>query len=224
MSLAPFPDLNAALTDCDGAERSRVRVPIWEALALAIITIILSRGLVRIPKAIPNPAPGMAAVINFAIVTNTARAAQGGAVCPVYLSGYRAATGSAMFEVTDHIGDSGGPRYLTSRGERAPSGWVTDMDTCDEEARNAEAARRGVSTKDLQCDEYPFASTWEGGEEHKDWVSLRLVLARHNSVQGGTLSGFLRKCGLNQGDRFKVETWNGITKYYTDESKTRECP
>lgn len=216
-------DINAALTDCEGGTRSRVRVPVWESLALVIIMIILGRGLRGIPKMTPNPGPAMAAVTNFAIVTNAARATQAGKVCPVYLSGYYSASGGAMFEVTDNIEDSSGPRFLTYMGPDTfhDRDWLLYTETCSKSARALEVARRGAL---VECDEYPFANALEGGEEHKDWVSLRLVLARHNHVQGGTLRQFVRKCRLAQNDRYKVETWNGTTKYYTGESMTTECP
>ena len=49
-------------------------------------------------------------------------------------------------------------------------------------------------------DEYPFASTNEGGAG----AVVLPVPARENSVQGGKLSVFYRQNSLQDGDRFKV--------------------
>lgn len=56
----------------------------------------------------------------------------------------------------------------------------------------------------LSCDEYPFASTEEGGRGllPDREPSIRAVPRRANSSQGGTLRGCYR--GLQQGDYIRV--------------------
>jgi Deoxyribonuclease NucA/NucB len=51
------------------------------------------------------------------------------------------------------------------------------------------------------CDEYPFASTLEGGLG----ATVAAVKPTENSSQGGTLGSFYTSKGIKDGDRFKVE-------------------
>ncbi len=51
------------------------------------------------------------------------------------------------------------------------------------------------------CDEYPFASTKEGGQG----AVTAAVKPTENSSQGGTLRGFYVSKGIKDGDQFKVE-------------------
>ena len=55
--------------------------------------------------------------------------------------------------------------------------------------------RRGYS-----CDEYPFASTFQGGRG----AVVRLVPIRENSIQGGMISAFYRRSRIGHGDCFRV--------------------
>ncbi len=55
-----------------------------------------------------------------------------------------------------------------------------------------------------QCDEYPFATTYQGGEG----ASAVLVPAHENSIQGGQLSDFYQRNNLRNGSHFLV----GISK------------
>jgi RHS repeat-associated protein len=69
-------------------------------------------------------------------------------------------------------------------------------------------------TRGEQCDEYPFASTWEGGAG----ATTKLVPRSENSAQGGYLKGVLqqafRRTRLLRGGRTMTETvaetWNAI--------------
>ncbi len=45
----------------------------------------------------------------------------------------------------------------------------------------------------MQCDEYPFASTYEGGANS----SARLVPEKEQEIQGGVMSGFYRRRANN---------------------------
>jgi hypothetical protein len=56
----------------------------------------------------------------------------------------------------------------------------------------------------LSRDEYPFASTLEGGAGA--WVGH--VPPAQNSSQGGILMNFYRKFGIKPGDQFQVEVTN----------------
>lgn len=51
------------------------------------------------------------------------------------------------------------------------------------------------------CDEYPFATTLEGGLG----ATTAAVKPTENSSQGGTLGGFYKSKGIKDGDKFKVE-------------------
>ena len=67
------------------------------------------------------------------------------------------------------------------------------------------------------CDEYPFASTVEGG----DGAHIKCVVARQNSIQGGQLWGRLQQ-NLNYGDRFVVRI-KGIECSNVQESDLQSC-
>ncbi|CAB4000889.1 Hypothetical predicted protein [Paramuricea clavata] len=51
------------------------------------------------------------------------------------------------------------------------------------------------------CDEYPFASSKEGGKG----AEIMLVPAVENSQQGGLLGGFYRSQGIKDGDCYNVK-------------------
>jgi hypothetical protein len=53
-----------------------------------------------------------------------------------------------------------------------------------------------------ECDEYPFASTYEGGMGSGKRASVMAVPPHEQRVQGGTLSAFYRK--LKHGSKFRV--------------------
>jgi hypothetical protein len=53
-----------------------------------------------------------------------------------------------------------------------------------------------------ECDEYPFASTYEGGVGTGKRASVKAVPGHEQRVQGGTLSAFYRK--LKDGSKFQV--------------------
>jgi hypothetical protein len=55
----------------------------------------------------------------------------------------------------------------------------------------------------LSWDEYPFASTLEGGKP-RPTVSVRLMPRDEQNVQGGIISGFYTSEGLVYGDCFYV--------------------
>ncbi|CAB4023685.1 Hypothetical predicted protein [Paramuricea clavata] len=53
----------------------------------------------------------------------------------------------------------------------------------------------------FNCDEYPFASSKEGGKGSK----IMMVPVRENSQQGGLLAGFYRKHGIVNGGCYNVK-------------------
>nr|WP_269917976.1 NucA/NucB deoxyribonuclease domain-containing protein [Alteromonas sp. PRIM-21] len=61
----------------------------------------------------------------------------------------------------------------------------------------------GISGND--CDEYPFASTREGGPVNyaAGKVSLRPVFSGHNQAAGRKLGGFYSHCRVKKGDPIK---------------------
>ncbi|MDF0585727.1 NucA/NucB deoxyribonuclease domain-containing protein [Tsukamurella sp. 8F] len=65
---------------------------------------------------------------------------------------------------------------------------------------NAEAVLGPKPSPDSTCDEYPFASTSEGGAG----ASIAWVPAAENSSQGGTLAGMTAANRVIDGDRYDV--------------------
>jgi|GEM_PF-3835151 len=57
-----------------------------------------------------------------------------------------------------------------------------------------------VPREGWSCDEYPFASTYQGGE----YASFAIVPEAENSRQGGQLSRFYRASAVRAGDTFLV--------------------
>ncbi|MGR4883924.1 NucA/NucB deoxyribonuclease domain-containing protein [Streptomyces sp. LARHCF249] len=63
----------------------------------------------------------------------------------------------------------------------------------------------GPAPKGMQCDEYPFASTLNGGTATpKDARGVAWVPAEENAAQGGLLGGFYAKNRVLNGDHFYV--------------------
>ncbi|EAU37150.1 conserved hypothetical protein [Aspergillus terreus NIH2624] len=66
------------------------------------------------------------------------------------------------------------------------------------------------------CDEFPFASTKEGGSGAR----LRCVDSTENSSEGGQLSAFYGT--INDGDKFgiTIENWKGASSSYCEDNPT----
>ena len=62
-----------------------------------------------------------------------------------------------------------------------------------------------ASPTDDSCDEYPFASTWQGGIYMGKPASVRCVPRGTNSSQGGTLGNFYTNTPIKDKDWFCVE-------------------
>jgi hypothetical protein len=65
-----------------------------------------------------------------------------------------------------------------------------------------EACRNFVpqAPPNTSCDEYPFASTYEGGAGS----SIRAVPLTEQNIQGGIISSFYRNNSIRDGSRFRV--------------------
>jgi len=103
--------------------------------------------------------------------------------------------GTETRETAEHIQDAQlgrgsalmhSPFWLTRKSPPHSRSWI----------RNAMPCRTKVSGV-TSCDEYPFASTQEGGRGNRARVSLRPVPVREQSVQGGRLSAFYRACRVS---------------------------
>lgn len=126
----------------------------------------------------------------------------------------------AVGEVDQYNGPNGNgadaalPTVTFSRG-RAPGvartfddavadGAPTTLTRADRETKlaNRDAALDGVpkAPKGQSLDEYPFASSAEGGSG----ATVRPVPVGEQNYQGGKLSSFYRNNGVNPGDQFHV--------------------
>lgn len=104
--------------------------------------------------------------------------------------------GSETRETSQHILDAqlgGGtnllnsPFWLTRRSPPHSRSWIRSSTAC-------KGRVRGVTS----CDEYPFASTEEGGVGNRARVSLRPVPVTEQALQGGLLSVFYGACRISK--------------------------
>ncbi|WP_433379308.1 NucA/NucB deoxyribonuclease domain-containing protein [Streptosporangium sp. CA-115845] len=69
---------------------------------------------------------------------------------------------------------------------------------------------QGTVTTGKQCDEYPFASTYEGAGRN-DWnFSVRYVTKAQNTAHGNYLKAFQARYRFADGDQFYVKIINGV--------------
>ena len=68
------------------------------------------------------------------------------------------------------------------------------------------------------CDEYPYASTLNGGKiaYENDMVSLRPIPLSDNRKQGGLLGSFYKKAGIGMGEVFINLAMPGLPTFYID--------
>ena len=114
---------------------------------------------------------------------------------PIFVSGDH----SSVAEPTDHDRDALNPYYVDPYGKRGNPPWVYltyDNSKPDSQRswKNGFPACEG-STTGLQCDEYPFFSTEQGGPPPSGAVrpSLRKLNGRQNGVQGAFPGSVLQK-------------------------------
>ncbi|NOX26604.1 MAG: hypothetical protein GXP21_00175 [Gammaproteobacteria bacterium] len=161
----------------------------------------------------------------IALLARSQAASAGGVECAVFISGNEhPTTGASHNQVTAHISDAIGgtsPREITYTGFREAGvdrSWFqrNARDTpveCNGTARDQYLLDNGTNP---DCDEYPFASTFEGGEANfrppNNSVSLRLIDSGQNRSHGRALGSFYFSCGLNKGSRFEVSVGGGATR------------
>lgn len=188
-------------------------------LVVGLIALLFSIGA-ALPPAGVVVARALGVLLAYFLPMFSRIANADGVGCPKYISGYQTHRGKPMYEVTRHIADAigeGKPTELVYQGGRSlralnveagddsfDARWYNATTICSEKRRQDERDERGIS---LQCDEYPFFSTFQGGYESylTGGVSLRLVDAAHNNAQGGTLGRFYALCGVVMGSPFEVE-------------------
>ncbi len=97
-----------------------------------------------------------------------------------------------MPNIADHIQDA------QSRGYPSILTRTTDRDRIRRNRREACGNFKGPDS----CDEYPFASTYEGGRG----ASVRGVPVSEQFIQGGVISAFYNLNGIPDGGQFRVIT------------------
>ncbi len=89
-----------------------------------------------------------------------------------------------------------------------PKVLTRDTDTGRRDDRR-ESVCKGWNLGPLSCDEYPFASTYEGGDATKSSLgrtaSTFPIPRREQSIEGGTILQFYRNNQVGDGDKFIVE-------------------
>lgn len=101
---------------------------------------------------------------------------------------------STLPNIADHIARA------QARGQRRLLTRITNRRVI---AQNRRAACRGFvrpRPPNTSCDEYPFASTAQGGRG----ASTRGVPPREQNIQGGIISSFYRVYSIQNGGRFRV--------------------
>ncbi|CAB3986524.1 Hypothetical predicted protein [Paramuricea clavata] len=76
---------------------------------------------------------------------------------------------------------------------------ITDKKAIDKNRRDSGCTKM-PKTPGNNCDEYPFASSKQGGKG----AETMLVPIRENCKQGGLLGGFYKKNGIKDGDYYNV--------------------
>jgi hypothetical protein len=81
---------------------------------------------------------------------------------------------------------------------------LTRLQNAAQQNANRQSSLLGVprAPSGMQLDEYPFASTHEGGAG----ASVRAIPSGQNSSQGALLRNFYQSFGIQDGDRFIVNT------------------
>ena len=91
-------------------------------------------------------------------------------------------------------------RYAISLGRPSQLTRTTNRFQIRQNRRNS-ACRHLRRRPGHNCDEYPFASSFQGGRGSV----TRMVPRRENSIQGGVLSAFYRRNRIGHGDCFRVD-------------------
>ncbi|MBW7469843.1 Ig-like domain-containing protein [Marinobacter sp. F4218] len=126
--------------------------------------------------------------------------------------------GSDVPQSATHVLDAqmtGKPVVLSRLSPKHPSGWYEGSDEC--------AGATGLFSG-LDCDEYPFRSTHEGGPGNYGFhgVSLRPILSSDNQRSGRHLGELYRKCNVRAND--PEDMWFGVIAIPTASSSRAVCP
>ena len=86
---------------------------------------------------------------------------------------------------------------LLNRRKPHSRGWLRSRTECNQVAKANFVAAWGTVG---HCDEFPYASTVQGGRVNyaRGRVSLALAPARETPIQGGNLSAFYRICRIKR--------------------------
>lgn len=213
-----------AKADDDICERQRVHVPLADKLALALLLAGLAALIAAQPETAPIAAPiarnELGTLIGYFV--SVKRAGQPSCDVPVLIVGATVNTGNDITEVRDHIaGALGGksPKFLTYMGPNVTHSraWLTrrgsEPPECNTDAKGQFTGTHGMVVS--ECDEYPFGSTYEGGQYNylppNSWVSLELVSKLQNGTHGGVMRWFYDRCVPANGD-FEVRTDGGVMR------------
>ncbi|TBW58858.1 tandem-95 repeat protein [Marinobacter halodurans] len=126
--------------------------------------------------------------------------------------------GNDVPQSTLHVLDAqmmGKPVVLSRLSPKHPSGWYEGAVEC--------AGATGLFSS-LDCDEYPFRSTHEGGPGNYGFngVSLRPILSSDNQRSGRHLGELYRKCNVKAND--PEDMWFGVIPIPTVSSSKSVCP
>jgi RHS repeat-associated protein len=101
--------------------------------------------------------------------------------------------GRDVLKATEHYADAlaANPRHtaLARKFPPHPAGWKNSKPEC---------LNQTGGTTGLDCDEFPFASTEQGGVSNYPGVSLRPVLSGHNQLAGSKLGAFYGVCDVSK--------------------------
>lgn len=111
---------------------------------------------------------------------------------PIFLSGNQKADEASQHDVealAQH------PRWaiLTRGSNGAARGWYRNMAECKADDKTS-----------LDCDEFPFYSTKEGGGNSTPTPSLKLISASANRSQGSSLNAFFKQCSVTDDKHFLI--------------------
>jgi hypothetical protein len=167
--------------------RRKLSVIVFFTLLIASFTFsFLSPSLLGLPRTGLNAQPGPGTGTGQP-GTGTGQPGPGTGSLPTMI--YRK---SALPNIADNIDDAqakGKPDVLTR---------ITDGKKIRQNRRAA--CRKVRPRRGFSCDEYPFASTAQGGVG----ASVRLVPVQEQNIQGGIISSFYRVKAIGNGDKFRV--------------------
>lgn len=218
--IVPPAIASSAEQPCDDDNNREQHKINWQLiLFMALLTaMLLAASAGSGGAAVPAAVAALAILIPAFLAVTAAHASPG--QCPIFFPGSVGGTGP-MEQVTAHISSaqgSGSPGVLTYMGidvieEIVNRSWYNLTPECNVAARAAYSAAHGGAIG--ACDEYPFASTYQGGALNygppNNYVSLRLLDFGQNSRAGAVMRWFFVRCGVQKNGRFEVRPTGGVT-------------